>query len=107
MGTATASSMTNGFQSPQSSLAVNQANNQISGFSMSTGSQSQQMSSSFQASQSSSSFKSASSFNASSSFQASSSSTVESGGMRSQTFEAFPGMGGIENLNLASEKAGK
>ena len=60
---------------------------------------SQNMSSSQKESSKTSMFSSsASSFKSSSSFQ--------SGSVRSQTFEAFPGMGGIENLNLEGEKAG-
>merc|ERR1712198_685913 len=59
-----------------------------------------------------------SSGSASSSFQSSmssafsskmvkSSSSFQSSTNMSQKFEAFPGMGGIENMNLEGEKAGK
>jgi len=56
------------------------------------------MSTSFQSSNSSA-FSSSKTMQSSSSFKQSSN--------MSQTFEAFPGMGGIENMNLEGEKAGK
>ena len=85
----------------QPNTAVNNHNNvAMKGFSMSAGSQVGQLTT-FQSAQTSqkSSFSSSSTFQTSSSFQ--------SGSTRSQTFEAFPGMGKIENLNLENEKAGK
>ena len=81
----------------QPNQAVARKNVDLNGFSMTSGSQVGQMSS-FQSAQKTS-FSSSSTFKSSSSFQA--------GSARSQTFEAFPGMGNIENLNLENEKAGK
>merc|ERR1711973_456400 len=82
----------------------NQAIKMSNGVSMSSSSfKTQSLASSFQSS-TSSAFSSSNSFKSKSS-QASFSS-FQSGNIKSQTFEAFPGMGGIENLNLESEKAG-
>merc|ERR1712198_278990 len=96
---------TNSMSSSQSfsSSASKQMSSSVNGFSNSSGAQFQQMSSSAQSR--SSQFSSSKSFQ-SASFQSSSSSSFQTGNVRSQTFEAFPGMGDIENLNLESEKAG-
>lgn len=71
-----------------------------------TSSQMSMQKSSFSSSmQQSSSSAFSSNFNSSSSnFQ--SSSSFQTGSVKSQHFEAFPGMGGIENMNLDAEKAG-
>lgn len=55
----------------------------------------------------SSSFQSSMSSAFSSSKMVKSSSSFQSSTNMSQKFEAFPGMGGIENMNLEGEKAGK
>jgi len=88
--------------------AVNNSKNEMNGFSMTSGSKATSMSSSFKSqSMSSSQMQSSSAMISSSSSFKSSSASFTSGSVRSQTFEAFPGMGGIENLNLEGEKAGK
>lgn len=88
--------------------AVNNTKNEMNGFSMTSGSKATSMSSSFKSqSMSSSQMQSSSAMMSSSSSFKSSSASFTSGSVRSQTFEAFPGMGGIENLNLEGEKAGK
>ena len=73
-----------------SMTSSSQASNKSNFSSMNMSSSQTQQTSMF--SSSSSSFKSSSSF--------------QTGSVRSKTFEAFPGMGGIENLNLDNEKAG-
>ena len=104
----TQANQTTMFQSTQKSFACNNATNANNFFSqpnkavarknsMTSGSQVDQTSS-FQSAQKTS-FSSSSTFKSSTSFQ--------TGSARSQTFEAFPGMGNIENLNLENEKAGK
>ena len=83
-----------GYQSNQLSA---QKTSQMSMHKSSVSTQESMQKSSAFSSNTNSTFKSSSSFQSSSNFQS---------GIKSQTFEAFPGMGGIENLNLEVEKAG-
>lgn len=89
------SSASMGFSQFSSSTSAD-AKIATNGFSVTSGSQIKQASS-FQSTQKSS-------FSSSTSFKAAQITQI---GNISHTFEAFPGMGGIENLNLEYEKAGK
>ena len=77
-----------------------------SNFSMTSSSQAINKSNFSSMNMSSSQTKQTSTFSSSSSSSFKSSSSFQTGSVRSKTFEAFPGMGGIENLNLENEKAG-
>jgi len=97
---------TNGFSMTSGSQATKFASFSSQNMSSAQNMSSSQNMSSIQSMSSSQKESSKTSMFSSSSSSFKSSSSFQSGSVRSQTFEAFPGMGGIENLNLEGEKAG-